>query len=88
MTKRAKKARINQIRDEFLARLKEHYPQAELVEVEERPAGTTVFRVHVPGAELLDVIDVNVERIAELAGTEDLDVMVLPVSYPRSDQAA
>lgn len=88
MTKRAKKARINEIRDEFLARLKERYPQAELVEVEDRPTGTTVFRVHVPGAELLDVINVNVERIAEIAGTEDLDVMVLPVSYRGSNQAA
>ena len=88
MTKRARKARIQEIREEFLARLKERFQAVELVEVEDRPGGTTVFRVHVPGAELLDVINVNVERIAELAGTEDIHVMILPVSYRRGNQAA
>ena len=65
----------------MLARLKERFPLVEFIDTEERPSGTTVLRVYAPYEDKLPLIDVNAAHIAELAGTEDIHVMILPVSY-------
>ena len=87
MTKRLRQMRIREVRDEFLARLKNHFPLVELVDTEDRPAGTVVFRVYAPYDDKMDILDVNADRIAELAD-QDFHVMVLPVSYRAKDHAA
>ena len=88
MTKRQRQARIRQVRDEFLGRLRQRFPLVELVSTEEQPSGTTIFRIYAPYEDLLGLIDTNADRIAELAGEEDLHVMILPVSEKPSERAA
>ena len=88
MTNRARKARIQEVREEFLARLKQRFPLVELVNTEERPTGTVVFLVYAPYEDKMDILEVNSERIAELAAMENFHVMVLPVNDRPKDRAA
>lgn len=81
MTQRQSQVRTRQVCEEMLARLKERFPLVELIDTEERSSGTTVLRVYAPYEDKLPLIDVNADQIAELAGTEDIHVMILPVSH-------
>lgn len=88
MNTRQKRARLREIRDEMLANLRKRYATVDLVRTESRRSGTTVFYVHVPGADFLDVIQVNTQVLVDLIWEESIDVMMLPISQPSWTRAA
>lgn len=88
MTAVQRRKRIKEIGQDLLARMRARFPLVELLETEDRPAGTIAYHVYVPYEDVFEVLDATGNRVVELAADENLIVLIIPHSQKPLHQAA
>lgn len=83
-----RRKRIEQVGQELLGRMRKDFPLVELLDTEDRPAGTVAYHVYVPYEDVFHVFDATGNRVVELAADEDLIVMMVPHSRKDLHRAA
>lgn len=88
MSPEQRRVRIEQVGQELLGRMRKTFPLVELLETEDRPAGTVAYHVYVPYEDVFDVFDATGNRVVELAADEDLIIILVPHSQKNLHRAA
>lgn len=83
-----RRKRIEQVGEELIGRIRKEFPLVQLLEAEDRPAGTVAYHVYVPYEDVFHVFDVTGDRVVELAAHEGLIVMLVPHSRKNLHRAA
>ena len=78
MTKRQRQARIREVERELLTRMKEQFPEVELLGTEQWSTGMVVLDVYAPYEDCIDVLDSVSDRVVELGETENLHIAIVP----------
>lgn len=88
MTKRERKARLREIKEELVARVKDHFPHTEFVGTEDWPNDRFVIEMYTPSDDEFEIIRSVADRVVDLSLNEGLHVSVFPTREKRSRRAA
>jgi hypothetical protein len=88
VTKRQRKTRIRELVADLMTRLKNRFPDAELVSVEEWPTGLVVLHVYTRHEDGGDLIEAVLDRVTEILVEDELSIAILPERKKSAKQAA
>lgn len=78
MSPEERRTRVEQVGQELLGRMRHEFPLVELMDTEDRPAGTVAYHVYVPYEDVFGVFDSTGNLVVELAADENLIVLLVP----------